>query len=99
MPWFSGCLFCLQIEKFCSPLAHPTTESSIHGVGVSIAFEKIVLAMLEHKEVSPILYPDRTSVLKICTASVENTEMHSDYNWKNFTIRTEALSNTYKQLY
>lgn len=23
--------------------------------------------------------------------------MHSDYNWKNFTIRTEALSNTYKQ--
>lgn len=47
-------LFCLQIEKFRSPLAHPTTESSIHGVGVSIAFEKIVLAMLEHKEVSSI---------------------------------------------
>lgn len=51
------------IEKFRSPLAHPTTESSIHGVGVSIAFEKIVLAMLEHKELNSLSSYD----ILVCT--------------------------------
>jgi hypothetical protein len=45
-----GCYF--QIKKLRSPLSQPAQETSIHGVGVSIAFEKIVLAVLESKEVS-----------------------------------------------
>ncbi|XP_048732268.2 eIF-2-alpha kinase GCN2-like [Ostrea edulis] len=51
------------IKKFRSPLSQPAQETAIHGVGVSIAFEKIVLAVLESKELNP---PSPYDIL-VCT--------------------------------
>ncbi|XP_061166164.1 eIF-2-alpha kinase GCN2-like [Saccostrea echinata] len=51
------------IKQFYSPLSQPVSETSVHGVGVSIAFEKIVIAVLESREMNP---PSAYDIL-VCT--------------------------------